>query len=441
MFSDEWIGLFIQSLVLIPSAVSCYLPAKNQMKFTVRKTLALICAVVLPVAFAAASVSAVFAININLVMLPAMIAMFFLYRRTVKFDLSRSLAVYVGVCAIQTFPPHFATIFDMYVSNEAETLTVSASFVLLGFSCALTAAFVYPARNLFSKAVDEPGLSKVWFMTVPLSFVFLVFNIFAMPASYDVVRESRLVFLYPAFEVFGLIVLIAIYVLFYRGAIFIIEHAHLEKRSLLTEMQAQQFRELQEYVNRTGRLRHDFRQSVRLLAGLAEIGDIESIRSYLSEYEQRFAESFSANYCSNAALNALFAYYHGIAETEGIRTDWHIELPDPTGGLRPLTVSELDMAALFGNLMENAITACCALPKEQRHFSLTSEIRANELYIVSTNSFNGKTLKSGNEYRSTKRGGTGTGLVSIAAVAEKHGGTMRAYNSETEFFVDVVMKI
>ncbi|MCM1382224.1 MAG: GHKL domain-containing protein [Muribaculaceae bacterium] len=435
MFTDEWISLFVQSLVLVPSAVSCYLPAKNQMKFTMVKTLTVICAAVFPLAFAIASISTVFRINANLVMLPAIIGMFFLYRLTVNFDLSRSLAVYIGVCAVQTFPPHFATVFDMYVSNKAETLTVAASLVQLGLSCALTAAFVYPARNLFSKAVDEPGFSKIWYMTVPISLIFLVFNIFAMPDSYDVVRESRLKYLYPAFEVFGLTVLISIYVLFYRGAIIMIERARLEKRAFLTEMQARQFRELQEYVKQTGRLRHDFRQSVHLLAGLAEKGDIESIRAYLSEYEQRFSESSSANYCANAALNALFAYYHGIAENEEIKTDWHIELPDP------LTVSELDMAALFGNLMENAITACAALPKEQRRFSLVSEIRANELYIVSTNGFDGKTLKSGNEYRSTKRGGTGTGLISIAAAAEKYGGAMRAYNSETEFFVDVVMKI
>lgn len=427
MFTDEWLGLFVQLLVLIPSAISCYLPAKNQMKFTMKKTLVLICAAVIPLAFAAASLTSVFPIDINLIMLPAMTGMFFLYRHTVKFDLSRSLAVYVGVCAIQTFPSHFATIFDMYVSNEAESFTVGAAFVRLGLSCALTASFIYPARNLFSMAVDEPGLSRVWFMTVPISFSFLIFNFFAMPASYDVVRESRLIFLYPAFEVFGLFLLIAIYVLFYHGAIIITERARLEKRSLLMEMQAQQFRELQEHMKQTRRLRHDFRQSVRLLAGLAEKGDIENIRAYLSEYEQRLSESSSASYCSNAAINALFGYYHGIAEAGEISTDWRVELPEP------LTVSELDMAALFGNLIENAITACSVLPKERRRFSLTCEIRANELYIVSTNDFNGRVLKNGDEYRSTTRGGTGTGLISIAAVAEKYGGAMRAYNSETEF--------
>ncbi len=60
----------------------------------------------------------------------------------------------------------------------------------------------------------------------------------------------------------------------------------------------------------------------------------------------------------------------------------------------------------------------------------------------SPNGFDGNALKSGDgAYRSTKHGGQGTGLASIAAVAEKYGGSTRVYNSGTEFFVDVVLKI
>jgi len=101
------------------------------------------------------------------------------------------------------------------------------------------------------------------------------------------------------------------------------------------------------------------------------------------------------------------------------------------------------MAALFGNIMENAIQACIGLPEEKRYFNLTTETRhGNRLYVVSTNSFDGNVLKSGDgAYRSTKHGGQGTGLASIAAVAEKYGGSARVYNSGTEFFVDVVLKI
>lgn len=436
MFTNEWLGIFVQLLVLIPSAISCYLPAKNQMKFSMRKTVLLICAVTIPIAFIAAGASIVFMIDVNFVMLPVMIAFFFLYRLTVRFDLAKALAVYVGVCAIQTFPSQFAIISDMYLNNEQEYLTVDASFIHLGLSWLLTLSFIYPARNHFSAVVDEPGLSKIWYFATVLSSVFLVLNMLVMPNSYDIIRSSRLKYLFPMLEIFAMIVLIMIYVMFYRGTTHIIEHSRLKERSQLLEMQARQFRELQEYTRQTSRLRHDFRQSVRLLAGLAEKGDLDSIRSYLAEYEQRLAESGTVNYCSNSALNALFAYYHEIAETSAIKTDWKIELPEP------LTVSELDLAALFGNLMENAIDACLELPEDQRFFSLTSELRrANDLYVVSTNSFDGAVRKYNDGYRSTKHSGTGSGLISIAAVAEKYGGTARAYNSESEFFVDVVIKV
>lgn len=46
-----------------------------------------------------------------------------------------------------------------------------------------------------------------------------------------------------------------------------------------------------------------------MLSTLAENGGLDSIRVHLSEYEQRLAESVSVNYCSNAALNALFSAF------------------------------------------------------------------------------------------------------------------------------------
>ena len=89
-------------------------------------------------------------------------------------------------------------------------------------------------------------------------------------------------YLFPALECSALAVLIAIYVLFYKGSLVIIEHAQLEKRSQLLEMQAHQFRELQEYMRQTAQLRHDFRHSVHLLSTLAENGDLDSIQAHLS---------------------------------------------------------------------------------------------------------------------------------------------------------------
>ena len=100
------------------------------------------------------------------------------------------------------------------------------------------------------------------------------------------------------------------------------------------------------------------------------------------------------------------------------------------------------MVSLFGNLIENAIDGCRTAPENKRYFCLTTQIRHdNKLYIVSTNSFDGRVRKGKNGYCSTKHNGNGIGLTAIAAAAQKYNGSAQASNSGMEFYVDVVLKM
>lgn len=434
----KWLSALPQFLILLPAAASCYLPARKQMKYTPARTAALCLAVLIPYALTASWIHAALEISINLILLLSLAPFFFLFRATVKADLPLSLAIYVGVCAIETFPIQFAYFFDacLHPLSGAANLSAEAAFFRFGLSCLLLAAFVRPALRHFSQAVDSFDFPKIWYSTVILSSAFLIFNVLAVPLSYRTLHTGRMLFLFPLLEGCALVLLTSIYVLFYWGTSIIVEHAKLKERSQLLEMQARQYHTLQKHMRQTARLRHDFRHSVHLLASLAEKGDIGNIQAHLTEYETRLTEHLPANYCTNAALNALFGYYHEIAVSSGIDTDWHIQLPEP------LAVSELDLAALFGNLMENAIAGCLSLPERSRYFSLTTEIRhENSLYIVSTNSFDGHVQRDKGSYCSTKHSGNGIGLVSITAVAEKHGGSARFSNNDREFFADVVLRI
>lgn len=395
-------------------------------------------AVLLPYSLLCSCLCTMLRLNTNLLLLLSLVLFFFPYCRTVTAGLPKCLAVYVGVCAVQTFPAHFAYVFDSYLhpTSGAADFSVEAAFFQLGLSCLVAAAFAWPACQHFFRIVDYLDIPKIWYSTVILSSVFLIFNVLAVPESYSTLHTGRMTYLFPLLEGCLFVILIAIYLLFYLGTTVILEHTELKERTQLLEMQSRQYRALQEHMCQTSRLRHDFRHSVRLLASLAEKGDIDNIKAHLAEYEVSLATNNPANYCANAALNALFSYYYEIAVSAGIDTEWHIELPEP------LPAAELDMAALFGNLTENAIDGCLTVPKDKRYFCLTTEIRySNRLYIVSTNSFNGKVRKSKDGYRSTKHSGQGTGLVSIAAVAQKYDGASQASNSESEFYMDIALKI
>ena len=172
------------------------------------------------------------------------------------------------------------------------------------------------------------------------------------------------------------------------------------------------------------------------MAGLADNGDFESLRAQLHEYEQELDLNTPVNYCHNAALNALFNYYREMAASENIKTDWKIHIPEP------LTVSELDLCSLLGNLLENAIAGCKTVPEDQRFFNLSILLKNMDcLYIVSTNSFDGKVKKNQETYMSTKRNGEGTGLFSIKTIAEKHKGMAQISNNDRNFFIDIMLKL
>lgn len=438
MNHEKILTVLPQFLILLPAAASCYFAAKNQMRYTPAKTALLCIGVLLPYSLLSALACSALQTSPNTVLLPGLVLFFFLYRRTVSADLPRCLAIYVGVCAIETFPAQFAYALDAYLHplSGAAELSAEAALFRFGLSCLLMAAFLHPACRWFSWAVDSLDAPKIWYSTAILSSVFLIFNLLAVPKSYRTLHAGRMNYLFPLFEGCSLALLVTIYVLFYYAAKLILDHARLKEHNWLLELQSRQYRLLQEHMQQTARLRHDFRHSVRLLFSLAEEGNLEGILLHLAEYEKELSGSTPKNFCSNAALNALFGYYHEMAATAGISTDWHITLPES------FSASELDIASLFGNLMENAITACLEVPEGKRYFSLTSQLcQTNRLYIVSTNSFSGNVHKEGDGYRSTKHSGRGTGLASIAAVAEKYGGTSRAANSDTEFFVDVTLKI
>lgn len=438
MDTYKFLSILLRLFILLPGAASCYLSVKTQMRFSPAKTATLCMIVIVPYSFATASLCVLFSINVNTILFPSLVLFFFLYHRMVVLDLPRALAIYVGVCAIETFPAQFACAFDAFLhpTSGAADLSPEAALFQLGLSCLLFVAFFFPATRHFSWTVDSLNSPKIWYSTVVLSSVFLTFNVLATPRSYTTIHTGRMYGLFLAFEIGALAVLVGIYVLFYWSAALILEQEELKERSRLLEIQSRQYLVLQEHIRLTAKLRHDFRHSIRLLATLAEQGDTSSIRAHIAEYETNLDSHSIPNYCKNAALNALFGYYQEMADAAGINTNWNIKLPEP------LPFSELDMTGLFGNLMENAIAGCQTLPKESRYFCLTTEIRhGNRLYVVSTNSFDGKVRKGKNKYYSTKHGRTGIGLASISAVSEKYGGLTKVSNNNKEFFVDVVLKI
>lgn len=430
--------LLPQFFILFPSALLCYLPMKNQLKFTPVKTALLCLGIWVPYALLVSFLCFVTGLDVNVALLPSLLLFFLFYRYTVRSGLSCILSIFVGSCTLMTFPAHFAYALDawLYPTSGPASFSMWAALFQLGLSCLFAALLYFPCAKLYPRMVRQLSFPRVWYPLLAVQSIFFLFNMLMIPHSYQTMYTGRVFSMYLALEVVLLILFILIQIIFYHLADAILEHTKLMERSRALEIEAKQYRILQNYMQQTRRLRHDFRQSVHILASLAEAGNLPDLKAHLQEYEQRWNIVAPVNYCANASLNALFNYYKSMADSEGVDTNWQLHIPEM------LTVSELDLVSLFGNLMENAIDGCRTLPPGQRSFALSVEIhQENCMYIVSTNSFDGHTRKKHDCYLSTKQNGEGTGLFSITIVAEKYCGNAQFSNSEHEFFADVMLKI
>lgn len=74
----------------------------------------------------------------------------------------------------------------------------------------------------------------------------------------------------------------------------------------------------------------------------------------------------------------------------------------------------------------------------QEHMRQTTRLRHDFRHSVHLLS----RVRNGKDgYHSTKHSENGIGLTAITTAAEKYGGSAQASNSDTEFFVDVMLKI
>lgn len=427
----------IQFFVIIPSAVICYLPMKNQLKLSKFRIFLYISVMFIISIPLATYLHILFECDANIMIFPMLILFFTFFHFTVKTDFFRNFAVFMFSCALATFPSVFAYIFDAWLHPESTNSQFSwqAGLFQIAFISVLTVLLAVPLRKYGSKLIDTINLPDVWISIIFVSVAIFLLNIALVPYNYSNLYVGRCFPLYIAILTVTLILLIFIYTALYRIAMGTLEKAKLTEKIQFFEMQESQYSAQQRYIEETCKHRHDFRQSIFTLKQLADDGDFSALKNYLEEYTRTFPQSEIKKYCNNNAVNALLNYYAQSADSKGIQLEWKINIPNN------IAVTEPDLCTLLGNLIENALSGCMTVDKKENRWHCLSVTVKNDvnLYIVSTNSFNGMVKMKYDSYLSTKRKGNGIGIHSMKMIAEKYHGIARFSHSEDEFYGDIML--
>ncbi|MEE3467918.1 MAG: GHKL domain-containing protein [Eubacterium sp.] len=431
--------VFLDNCIIIPAAILCLIPMRNQLKFGMAKTMKFTIPILIVSIALLTWLTDLLGGGPNSFLVLYLIVFFICYHKTLKVHISESLAVFSYICVLMALIGNFTIIFDasLHPASGANTFSMEASLFQLGLGALVTVLFAYPMYTYGTVLTDNLNLPHVWFTTEILSVMFLSVNILIRPIHYETLYTNNVFFAFVIVLSMMFLTLILLTIIFYFIVSGMIKMMDTRERNRILEMQESQYIKQQEYMERSAAVRHDFRQTIRTLEKLAEDEDYGAIREYIRDYAETMPVGDVIKYCANHAVNALLNYYHESAEAAKIDTRWEIVVPEE------LSVSSSDLCSIIGNLLENAIAACAAVPEDDRYIDLSINTTEDDGYlcIVMTNPYAGTLRKVGDHYVSTKRNGSGIGLSSAASIVSQYGGVARFTDENGEFCSDVMIGI
>ena len=229
-----------------------------------------------------------------------------------------------------------------------------------------------------------------------------------------------------------------------------LEEKNMEYQNALLEKQVQEVQNI--YLTMRG-WRHDYHNHLQAMKAYVKMGEYDRLEEYLGLLEQDLDHVNQLIETGNVNLDAILNSKISLAQkngivlpafsaailfnigASGIAIDYQAKCPET------LAVSDIDLCALIGNLLDNAVESCEKLTTEKPFIRLYIGVLKKQLYISVSNATNETVRKMDSEYISKKRGNHGHGLKRINLVVEKYGGYINRQNEPGVFVTEIMLPL
>lgn len=390
---------------LFPAAFVCLVPVWEFFSRPGRTALAAACFLTLGT-LGAAAVCAHFRVDSNLLLLPLAALAFTLYIRALRGTLNVWRAAF----------PFFTGIFLLAVcgvlsvllnaraesANEAPVCLPSTSLIALGLAALVCALYALTASGWMRWLLREYEAERIWRAIWLLPAGYTGAYLISMPRHPQILLTGRVQQLSVLTGLLPLGVYFLFLYLFYCIGRESARNLRLTEENHVLTVESHRYEELRAYMEKTRTLRHDFRQHLRVIAGLSEAGRLDELQAYLKSYAVELSDERPV-LCANAAVDAIAGYYDAAARREEIPIDWKLELP------QRLPMPEAELCMMLGNLLENAVRASAVLPPEERSIRvLLRMLSPGMLGLIVENRYSGVLHRENGKLRSTAHPGSGT---------------------------------
>jgi hypothetical protein len=216
---------------------------------------------------------------------------------------------------------------------------------------------------------------------------------------------------------------------------FTVSSSRLEMANGQIEKQKDYYKALSGQINEIREIKHDIRHFVGTFRFLADEGDFDKLKDFLSEYGGKTEMDQLPVFCENTIANSIIGYYHLQAKKFGIKFESRCSISEQT------IINDSDICIILGNALENAADACRKIENpEERIISVEAVRMKGQQLIKVINSYDGIIKMSEDRYISSKGGKShGLGISSIKRIVESYGGFLKIEHDQDKFTIYVAV--
>ena len=182
--------------------------------------------------------------------------------------------------------------------------------------------------------------------------------------------------------------------------------------------------------------RHDYHNHIQTMKAYRSLGENEKIDTYLNSLETDLTSVDTLIKSGNVMVDAILNSKLSLAKDRRISINAKAVVP------KKITISEIDLCIIIGNLLDNAIEACMRNNDEAKRFiRVYMDLKRDNLYLSITNSLDGTVRKQDGRYISSKGGNHGFGLLRVDKIVDKYAGYIKRRDAEGAFTSEVMLPL
>lgn len=205
-----------------------------------------------------------------------------------------------------------------------------------------------------------------------------------------------------------------------------------ENNTLVMEeqLQHQKYCEMVEVMEQNRELIHDTKHHFLVVQEYLKNEEYGNLQKYVTQISDEFQRTVPKVYTGIKILDFILEQKRVVAQKAGIR--YEIDTMLLTG----IPTTEQETCALFGNLLDNAIEACCLVETEEKWIEIQINQSNQLLSIEVLNTFEIPCIRKQGVFETIKeeRSVHGYGIKSMRRIVDKHQGLI-AYEEKEKIFI------